>query len=72
MTPLTAPVSVLLDPVDHPPPRGVQLLCVTIGCVLVRSQWTGDMIAWAPLPRLPESVKQRQREKRAAAAADPV
>ena len=30
--------------------------------VLDKSPWTPDMIAWSPLPRLPESVKRRQRE----------
>ena len=60
--PLTAPVAELLDPLTHTPPRGMQLLVVTRGGVLIKAPWAPDMIAWSPLPRLPESVKQRQRE----------
>lgn len=60
--PLTAPVAELLDPLTHAPPRGVQLLVVTRGGVLIKAPWSPDMIAWSPLPRLPESVKRRQVE----------
>lgn len=60
--PLTAPVAELLDPLTHKPPRGVQLLVVTRGGVLIKAPWSPDMIAWSPLPRLPESVKRRQAE----------
>lgn len=62
--PFTAPVCELLDPELHPPPRGVLLQVVTIGGVLVRSQWSDAWgIAWGPIPKIPETVKQRQREK---------
>lgn len=60
--PYTAPVCEPLDPMIYPPPRGVQLLVVTRGGVLIKAPWAPDMIAWGPLPQIPESVKQRQRE----------
>lgn len=61
--PYTAPVCELFDPELHPPPRGVLLQVVTIGGVLVNSQWSDAWgIAWGPLPQIPETVKQRQRE----------
>lgn len=41
---------------------GVQLLVVTRGGVLIKAPWASDCIAWGYLPRIPESVKQRQRE----------
>ena len=56
------PVAELLDPLTHTPPRGVQLLVVTRGGVLIKAPWAPDMIAWGPLPQIPETVKQRQRE----------
>lgn len=28
----------------------------------LKAQWSDGMIAWGPLPQIPESVKQRQRE----------
>lgn len=61
-TPPTADVSELFDPLERKPPTGVQLLVVTRGGVLVKAPWASDCIAWGYLPRIPESVKQRQRE----------
>ena len=60
--PCTAPVCELFDPEIHPPPRGVLLLVVTVGNVLIKAPWSDGMIAWGPLPQIPETVKQRQRD----------
>lgn len=60
--PYTAPVCELFDPELHPPPRGVLLLVATVGNVLIKAQWSDGMIAWGPLPQIPETVKQRQRD----------
>ena len=61
-TPPAADVSELFDPLERKPPTGVQLLVVTRGGVIIKAPWSSDMIAWGYLPRIPESVKQRQRE----------
>jgi hypothetical protein len=60
---ITAQVSELLDPEIHPPPKGVQLLVVTRGGVVIKAPWAADCIAWGYLPRIPESVKARERAK---------
>lgn len=60
---ITAKVAELLDPEIHPPPRGVQLLVVTRGGVVIKAPWAADCIAWGCLPKLPESVKARERAK---------
>jgi hypothetical protein len=64
---ITAQVSELLDPEMHTPPKGVQLLVVTRGGVVIKAPWAADCIAWGYLPRIPESVKARERERAAAA-----
>ena len=38
--PYTAPVCELLDPLIHQPPRGVQLLVVTRGGVLIKAPYS--------------------------------
>jgi hypothetical protein len=60
---ITAPVAELLDPEIHPPPKGVQLLVVTRGGVVIKAPWAADCIAWGYLPRIPETVKASQRAK---------
>ena len=60
---ITAPVAELLDPEIHTPPRGVQLLVVTRGGVIIKAPWAADCIAWGYLPKLPESVKIREQAK---------
>ena len=64
---ITAQVTELYDPLIYPPPRGVQLLVVTRGGILIKAPWAPDCIAWGPLPKLPESVKVRERAKAEAA-----
>lgn len=58
--PLTTKSIEMFDPVDHPPPSG-NLLVITRGGVLVKGPWTPDCLCWMPHPKIPESVKARQR-----------
>lgn len=46
----------MLDPAEHRPPTGVQLLLITRGGVLVQGHWTDDgrYTHWCPLPRVPK------------------
>ena len=50
----------MLDPVEHRPPTGVQLLLITIGGTLVQGHWTDDgrYTHWCPLPRVPKKEDQ--------------
>lgn len=50
---------VLFDPLNNPPPRGVDLLVVTSGGVLTTGPWRDDYVAWGFRPVLPPSVKAR-------------
>lgn len=59
---LTAQVTEMYDPLIYPPPRGVPLLVSTPGECTIKSPWFTGCIAWGYLPKLPESVKARQRE----------
>lgn len=57
---LTAPTSHLLDADEHPPPRGTTLLVLSKYGVLTKGQFTyGFHVAWAPLPKVPNSVKEK-------------
>lgn len=60
----TVPVTELLDPEIHPPPRGEPLLVINPGGVLHRSQWYDGAMAWGHLPKIPMSVKNRHSPKR--------
>jgi hypothetical protein len=60
---ITVPVAELLDPLIHTPPRGVQLLVVTRGGIVIKAPWAPDFIAWGYLPKIPESVKLREKAK---------
>jgi len=44
-------------PADDPPPLGVKMLLLTPGGVCVIGTWETWAIAWAPLPKLPEHIK---------------
>lgn len=57
--PPTAPVTELFDPLEHKPPKGVVLLVITEGNVLIKSQWFDGARAWGFLPQIPMSVKLR-------------
>ena len=54
---------VCFDPLEVPPPLGELLCVINEGGVGQKSPWYEGAIAWAPLPRLPESVKKRVRWK---------
>lgn len=45
----------MLDPAQHRPPTGVQLLLITIGGTLVQGHWSDDgrFTHWCLLPRVP-------------------
>ena len=52
------------DPVEFPPPRGVSLLLINPGGVLIKGPWTDDCLAWLPHPKIPASVKARRLSAR--------
>jgi hypothetical protein len=45
-------------PDDEIPPRGVKMLLLNAGGVCVIGTWTDWAVAWAPLPKVPEHIKQ--------------
>jgi hypothetical protein len=45
-------------PDDEVPPRGVKMLLLNAGGVCVIGTWTDWAVAWAPLPKVPEHIKQ--------------
>lgn len=49
----------MLDPWLHEPPRGQTLLLINEGGVLSKGPWYDGALAWAPLPRIPATVKAR-------------
>ena len=55
----------LFDPQISPPPRGVSLLLINEGGVLIVGQWYEGALAWGLKPRIPKTVKARiaQRKK---------
>ncbi len=44
-------------PDDDPPPLGVKMLLLNPGGVCVIGTWEAWAIAWAPLPKLPDHIK---------------
>lgn len=57
----TQPQTTLFDPDVDPPPRGVNLLLVNEGGVLIVGPWYPGAQAWGYKPRIPQSVKDKQR-----------
>lgn len=50
------------DPLNDPPPLHQELWCISEHGVGRRGQWNPKTdIAWAPLPKIPASVKDRRR-----------
>lgn len=49
--------SVWRTPADDQPPLGVKMLLLTPGGVCVIGAWETWAIAWAPLPKVPEHIK---------------
>ena len=55
----TNPLWELFDPAIHAPPRGVDLLLINNGGVLITGQWYEGALAWGYKPSIPQSVKER-------------
>lgn len=53
----------LYDPLLHSPPRGVSLLLINEGGVLITGQWYQGALAWGYKPKIPATVKARLTEK---------
>jgi hypothetical protein len=45
-------------PEDDPPPLGVKILLLNPGGVCVIGTWSEWAVAWAPLPRVPQHIKE--------------
>lgn len=57
--PVTAPVAYWLDPAESPPPQACKLLLLTQGGVAVLGHWGDDCVAWSPLPKIPQRLKEK-------------
>lgn len=53
----------MFDPEVQPPPKGVTLLVLSEGGVLLKHPWYEGAIAWAYLPAVPQSVKDRNGKR---------
>lgn len=53
----------LFDPEIDIPPQNVNLLLVTEGGVLVTGPWYDGCVAWGYKPKLPESVKTKNKNR---------
>lgn len=47
------------DPDQDIPPLGVKLLLLNPGGVCIVGTWADWAVAWAPLPKLPEHIKDK-------------
>lgn len=47
------------DPLVEAPPRGVSMLLLNPGGVLIVGQWSDDCIGWCPKPRVPRALKDK-------------
>lgn len=50
-------------PEDREPPLGVKVLLLNPGGVCVVGTWAPWAVAWAPLPKLPDSIKSKLIER---------
>lgn len=64
----TNPAWELFDPLVNKPPKGVDLLLINNGGVLVIGKWYIGALAWGRKPGIPQSVKDRLNKKHAGAA----
>jgi len=53
----------LFDPEIYSPPRGVNLLMINPGGVLIVGTWIESSVAWGFKPRIPQTVKDRMEAK---------
>lgn len=52
-------------PSEYPAPRGEKIIILTMFGVLTLGHWNDmDCVAWAPLPKMTEDVKQALQSKR--------
>lgn len=58
-TQLTTDQLYFRDPDEDPPPRGVNMLLLNPGGVLVIGQWSDDCWGWCPKPRIPKPLKDK-------------
>lgn len=47
------------DPDDEHPPLGTRMLLLNPGGVCIVGTWADWAVAWAPLPKLPEHIKDK-------------
>ena len=47
------------DPAVEPPPKGVNMLLLNRGGVLIIGQWNDDCVGWCPKPRIPKGLKHK-------------
>lgn len=47
------------DPSVEPAPTATKVLALTPGGVAVIGTWAAWAVAWAPLPKIPESLKEK-------------
>lgn len=59
----------LFDPALHPPPKGVSLLLINEGSVLIIGTWYKGALAWGYKPIIPKTVKNRLNKHPASAFA---
>lgn len=62
----TSLVTELYDPEIYPPPKSKMLLLINEGGKLIEGMWYEGAQAWGYKPRIPETVKARQRARMAA------
>lgn len=49
------------DPAIEPPPRNVSMLLLNPGGVLIVGQWSDDCLAWCPKPKIPKTLKGKNK-----------
>jgi hypothetical protein len=59
-------------PHEDTPPLGVKMLLLNGGGVCVIGTWGDWAVAWAPLPKVPEHIKELLLPKRSAAEMPPI
>jgi hypothetical protein len=50
-------------PSDEQPPRSKKLLLLSPGGVVVIGHWADWAVAWAPLPKIPQPIKDKLYER---------
>lgn len=58
-TQLTTDQLYFRDPDEEPPPKGVNMLLLNEGGVLIIGQWADICVGWCPKPRIPVALKEK-------------